>query len=66
MIYGLLVIVIAVAIELKYWRGAAEMAAVLMLASPALVLLLIGFRRKKPKLLSRKKEHIQHEAGRRD
>jgi hypothetical protein len=42
------------------------MAAVLMLASPALVLLLIGFRRKKPKLLSRKKEHIQHETGRRD
>ena len=61
-----LVIVIAVAIELKYWRGAAEMAAVLMLASPALVLLLIGFRRKKPKLFSRKKEHIQHETGRRD
>ncbi len=52
-----LVIVIAVAIELKYWRGVAEIAAVLMLASPAMVLLLIGFRRKKPQMPARKKEH---------
>ena len=38
-------ICLAAAIELRYWRPA-ELAATLLLASPGIVLLLIGFRRK--------------------
>ncbi len=42
------IIILAVAIELKYWRPL-ELTAVLLAASPGIVFLLIGFRRKKAK-----------------
>ena len=41
-------IVLAVIIDLGYWMPA-ELAAGLLMASPGIVCLLIGFRRKKPK-----------------
>ena len=43
-------ITIAAAIELRYYHPA-EMAAIVLLASPGIVLLLIGFRRKKTVIL---------------
>jgi len=45
------VIVLAVAVDLKYWHSAVEILAALMLAAPGIVLLLIGFRRKKNKIV---------------
>ena len=44
-------IVLAVAIDLKYWKRLTEIIAALMLAAPGIVLLLIGFRRKKVKIV---------------
>ncbi len=40
-------LVIAVAVELQYWHSLTEMFAAALLASPGIVLLQIGFRRKK-------------------
>lgn len=49
-----LLLLFGAVVDMKMWSGAAEIVAVLMLASPGALLLLIGCRRKKPK---QKKDH---------
>ena len=45
------IIVLAVFIDMKYWKNMTEIVAALLLAAPGIVLLLIGFRRKKVKII---------------
>ena len=49
--------VLLVIIDLQYWKSATEFLAALLLAAPGIVLLMIGLRRKKPRVLIEGKEH---------